>query len=515
MHIDTFQHGLNGRTRVPPSAPARRLGRRISRPFGATDARYPRGSDRRFDGSWPGAPALRLEASDIGAAWGRGGGGRIAACAPDEDTLTLAWDAADRGARRGRGSSRDAVDAIFWGTSRPPFAEGPSLAFLAVGARASPTDGRRRAARGIARTRAWKRWPRAPTRSRPDRPASRWSSRPTRCGPGSAPDSKRAAARARPRSCSAPTGGTAALGRQRVTHSRPFLDRYRGDGEIDNRDLYDARLFREEIFLPRRREVARAARRVRRARRGRSPTPTAGSARWSPSASAPTPAASAAVYAAVGDTGAAAALLGAVGAIDTRRDSSRSSAPAAGARPACSSTSKQPVPGAAHVADRARRRPARVATPRCCARAGNSYPAARRSRWACRPRARCSCAAPTRCSACSAGAASTAARSARRRRSTRLHQLRRTRSSSRSRSPRRRGAHVRRQPDDAGAVRRAAADRGARHGRRRAAHAAGRSATAPTSRSAAGSSSCCASTRTSAAFPCTASRRRPANERRS
>ena len=46
-------------------------------------------------------------------------------------------------------------------------------------------------------------------------------------------------------------------------------------------------------------------------------------------------------------------------------------------------------------------------------------------------------------------------------------------------------AHVRRQPDDARAVRRAAADRGARHGRRRPAHAAGRSATAPTSRSAA------------------------------
>src|SRR6201999_3369248 len=43
-----------------------------------------------------------------------------------------------------------------------------------------------------------------------------------------------------------PTGGTAALG-TRVTRSRPFVDRYRGDGEDDVRDLYDARLFREEI----------------------------------------------------------------------------------------------------------------------------------------------------------------------------------------------------------------------------------------------------------------------------
>src|SRR5204863_4514801 len=39
-------------------------------------------------------------------------------------------------------------------------------------------------------------------------------------------------------------GGAAAIG-SRVTHSRPFIDRYRGDGEVDNRDLYDARLFRE------------------------------------------------------------------------------------------------------------------------------------------------------------------------------------------------------------------------------------------------------------------------------
>jgi len=43
--------------------------------------------------------------------------------------------------------------------------------------------------------------------------------------------------------------GTATIG-ARVSRTRPFLDRYRGDGEIDNRDLYDGRLFREEIFLP-------------------------------------------------------------------------------------------------------------------------------------------------------------------------------------------------------------------------------------------------------------------------
>src|SRR5690349_3304694 len=77
------------------------------------------------------APALRVAAADIGAAWGRGGRGQVAVCAPDEDTLTLAWDAAtaaiDAAAVR-----LDEIDAIFWGTSRPPFAEGPSLPFLAA-----------------------------------------------------------------------------------------------------------------------------------------------------------------------------------------------------------------------------------------------------------------------------------------------------------------------------------------------------------------------------------------------
>ena len=77
------------------------------------------------------APALRLTAADIGAAWGRGGRGRIAACAPDEDTLTLAWDAASA-ALAAAGVEPEAVDAIYWGTSRPPFAEGPSLAFLSA-----------------------------------------------------------------------------------------------------------------------------------------------------------------------------------------------------------------------------------------------------------------------------------------------------------------------------------------------------------------------------------------------
>src|SRR6478752_1020078 len=86
----------------------------------------------RIKGVGAAAPARRVGAADIGAAWGRGGRGQIAACAPDEDTLTLAWDAATA-ALAAAGIEADAVDAIYWGTSRPPFSEGPSLAFLAAG----------------------------------------------------------------------------------------------------------------------------------------------------------------------------------------------------------------------------------------------------------------------------------------------------------------------------------------------------------------------------------------------
>ena len=54
------------------------------------------------------APGLRLAAADIAAAWGRAGGrGQTAVCAPDEDTLTLAWQA---GASALRAADVDAAD---------------------------------------------------------------------------------------------------------------------------------------------------------------------------------------------------------------------------------------------------------------------------------------------------------------------------------------------------------------------------------------------------------------------
>src|SRR5689334_4752964 len=78
-----------------------------------------------------GVPTLRVATGDIDAGWDRGTRrGQIAACAPDEDVLTLSWSAATM-ALAEAGIDGASVDGLWWGTSRPPFAEGPSHAVLA------------------------------------------------------------------------------------------------------------------------------------------------------------------------------------------------------------------------------------------------------------------------------------------------------------------------------------------------------------------------------------------------
>jgi hydroxymethylglutaryl-CoA synthase len=257
------------------------------------------------------APALRLAAADVGAAWGRGGRGQIAACPPDEDTLTLAWDAATA-ALDAAGLDASSVDALYWGTTRPPFAEGPSFAFLASALGCAPTvggalcsgsphagidallAGADAISAGSARTVVV-------VASDAIRPGLGTAFE-ARCGAGAAAF------------VLATEGGAATVG-ARVGRTHPHLDRYRGDGETDTRDLYDARLFREEIFLPAVEEVvdALAAFDVRAwslpdpdGRLGAVIAKRTG-------AGAPT---SALVYDAIGDSVAASALLGAIGGLD-------------------------------------------------------------------------------------------------------------------------------------------------------------------------------------------------------
>jgi len=261
------------------------------------------------------APAWRLAAADVAAAWGRGGGrGEVAVCAPDEDVLTLSVEAATR-AMAASGLQNDIVDGVWWGTSRPPFAEGPSHAVLAsalglsshsggslcsgsphagmdalVGAADAITAGSARVALVVAADAV------VP-------------------GTGTAFEARAGAGAAALVLVS--EGGTASIA-ARTTRTHPFLDRYRADGEFGTRDLYDGRLFREEVFLPIVGEVGehlatldldewslpdpdgRLGAAIGRKLTGGAPT-------------------SAGVYNAIGDTGAAAPLLGALSALDAAR----------------------------------------------------------------------------------------------------------------------------------------------------------------------------------------------------
>lgn len=262
-----------------------------------------------------GVPAGRLDAAEVAAAWGERGKGRVAVCRDDEDVLTLGWQAADRALTAANQSPAD-VDGLWWGTSRPPYAEGPSHATLAAALGLSPTSGGAllsgsphsgieallSAADAIA--------------AGSSRLALVIVSDALLPQLGSALE-RRAGAGAAALLLSA-ADGPATLGR-RTTRTEPVLDRYRGDRERDTRDTYDSRLFREETFLP----MVSAV--------GADLTADGAPATWS----APDPdgrlgktvgkrlggtLGSAGVFEALGDTGAAAALLGALSSLTSPGD---------------------------------------------------------------------------------------------------------------------------------------------------------------------------------------------------
>ena len=108
--------------------------------------------------------------------------------------------------------------------------------------------------------------------------------------------------------------GPASVG-ARVTRTHPYLGRFRGDGETATRDLYDSRLFREEVFLPTMRDVGEQLATLDiRAWSVPDPDGRLGTT-VAKQLDAGIPS-SATVYTQLGDTGAAAALLGAIGALD-------------------------------------------------------------------------------------------------------------------------------------------------------------------------------------------------------
>lgn len=257
------------------------------------------------------APSLRLRAAEVAGAWGRGGGrGQAGVCAPDEDALTLAWDAATA-AMRAAGLEPGVIDGLWWGTSRPPFAEGPSHAFLAaaLGLRADGAGallaGSNHA--GVEALLAARDAVAAGTVS----VALVVVSDAVVPGAGTGFEARAGAGAA---ALVLGAGGATAALTGTATRSVPVVDRYRGDGEAATRDLYDARLFREAVFVPIVSEVATAL---------GAPAGT----RWSlpdpdgrlgdvvarrVGAGGPV---SAPTYAEVGDTGAAAAVLGTTAAL--------------------------------------------------------------------------------------------------------------------------------------------------------------------------------------------------------
>jgi hydroxymethylglutaryl-CoA synthase len=261
------------------------------------------------------APARRLAAADVAGAWGRGGGrGQVAVCAPDEDVLTLSAEAAAR-AIASSGLQNDIVDGVWWGTTRPPFAEGPSHSVLASalglsshsggalcsGSPHAGMDALLVAADAIAAGTA--------------RVAMVVAADALVPGPGTTYEERAGAAAAAVVLVS--DGGNASIA-ARITRTHPFLDRYRADGEFGTRDLYDSRLFREEVFLPIVGEVGEQLASLD-VDEWSLPDPDGRLGAAIGRKLAEGAPASAGAYTAVGDTGAAAPLLGALGALDAAR----------------------------------------------------------------------------------------------------------------------------------------------------------------------------------------------------
>jgi uncharacterized OB-fold protein len=167
-----------------------------------------------------------------------------------------------------------------------------------------------------------------------------------RPGPGTAAEARTGAGAAA--LVLAAEGGVASLV-ARVTRTRPFLDRYRGDGETDTRDLYDPRLYREEIFLPSATEVAGALAAFE-PRAWSLPDPDGRLGSTVARAVGASSPASATVYAEIGDAGAAAPLLGALATLDAAGIVAVVGA-GGGRTTGITIDAEGPVPGAARVAD--------------------------------------------------------------------------------------------------------------------------------------------------------------------
>jgi len=259
-------------------------------------------------------PSGRLSVSDVAAGWGqRAGSGALAVCGPDEDCLTLAWSAAGA-ALDAAGVEAHEVGALYWGTARPPMAEGPSHAFLLAAIGLGSDVGGLLAGGSVhagldALVAAWD-----AVAAGAVGVALVVASDALVPGPGTGAE-KSTGAGAVALVVSGPTGAPARLV-ARATRVRPLLDRYRGDGQAGTGDPYDPRLYRERELLPSVTSAVDAlADRPPPETRWSVPDPDGRLGKAVAAAVGAKAVSSEGVFAQIGDAGSAAGLLGLLGAL--------------------------------------------------------------------------------------------------------------------------------------------------------------------------------------------------------
>ncbi len=197
-------------------------------------------------------PATPQAVADIAAAWDqRGGKATLAVCGPDEDTLTLAWGAAEA-ALAAAGLGPEDVDGLWWGTARPPMAEGPSHAFLSAALGLGPVSGGLLASgsthAGLDALGAAADALLAGTADR----ALVVASDALVPGPRTSTEKETGAGAVAFVCERVGSGDGEATARlvTRVTRTAPLLDRYRGDAQPATGEPYDPRLYRERELVP-------------------------------------------------------------------------------------------------------------------------------------------------------------------------------------------------------------------------------------------------------------------------
>jgi hydroxymethylglutaryl-CoA synthase len=264
------------------------------------------------------APSLRMAASEVAGAWGGGGRGTVALCDSDEDTLTLAWQAAID-ALGAAGVAAGDLSGLWWGTTRAPFAEGPSHAFLSTALGLEPDatavlcSGSPHAGMEALVT-AWDALAAGHARL-----ALVLVSDALVPGVGTAGEFTTGAGAAAFVLGAIDRGGPGGNGSgpaarlvDRTTRVMAVVDRYRGDSEPATGDVYDGRLFREEVFLPLMTAVGRTLGAGDNAPSAWSVADPDGKLAAAVAKRLGGPLLSAPVHSALGDTGAAAALLGVI-----------------------------------------------------------------------------------------------------------------------------------------------------------------------------------------------------------